>query len=154
MTQLFTNQAKRPFWVYRPDVSVKGLAIEHIYREIMCVVTGAHKIKERIEVLMMMGYNVMLIHGSGYAYELGTEKTKWTSTYFGKAGSLNYDTSSYDSSSEKRSPTNEFSYYIQICGQYTWLKDHNKQPLVAFVEITEKELLKRTRIAKLMKLSG
>jgi len=134
MAQLSTTQTKKPFWVYRPDISVKGLAIANIYREIMCVVTVTHKIEDRIEVLMQMGFNVMLIHGSGYAYEIRSEKTKRASTFFGKAGSLNFDTSSYSCYPEKESSTNKFSYYIQICGINSWLKDDNKQPLVAFVE--------------------
>lgn len=151
--QQVLNLTGRSFWVYRPEITVKGLPIEHIYREIMGVITKARSVKSRSEVLMSRGFNILLIDRLGNAFELGTNKSKRASAHIGEIGSVIHDKSSYSCYHGKQGSTNEFSYYIQIWGKYTWLQKQDNLPLAAFVEVTETEFLKRTIKAKLLRLS-
>ena len=128
-------------------------SIDPIYQRIMFEVYLNRSISNRIEVIQKMGYNIILFYRSGIGAELTRNEIKIAYDSIGKLGSLNFNWASHSQSQGHTRPTTEKSYYIQITGSESLRKDRYYERLVAFVEITETELLRRTRKAKLLKLS-
>lgn len=149
-----TSQTKHPFGVYQVKISGNELNIEPVYQDIMTIVKLNHCLDDRIKILTLLGFRLLFIHRSGYGLEINQGLIKMTHAKIGTVGSSNFDQASFTCYPTESKPTHQKSYYIQISGSTVRHKYLPGNRVTIFIEITENELLKLTRKAKLEQLFG
>ncbi|HPS61522.1 MAG TPA: hypothetical protein PLK82_00600 [Bacteroidales bacterium] len=132
---------------------IKGSPVEAEYNTIMDIVEHTHHLDTRIMALLQRDYLLLIVSRLGVGYFFGDDNPVRCNVFIDVVGTLCNSKSSHPLDIDQTLTGSGRSYYVQVSNKSsTHLPGSISTRCALYVEITDKELLRRLRKRKLQRV--